>query len=1147
MTTTPPPRDGDNQPVVPPENPGTIKLTPEVTPVADISAVFGGDGGPTDPTASRQPTDATAATAGGAWTAEELSAPQQRYELRGQLGRGGMGVVHAAFDRALRREVAYKLMHGKRVDAEALARFVHEAQVTSQLEHPNIIPVHELGRTDAGEPYFTMKKVRGTTLKDRLRDARDALNRGGDPWAVFPLGERIDVLRKVLDAMGIAHELGVIHRDLKPENIMVGRHGEVLVMDWGLARLIGSDPDSGSVVIATDRDESGSHRTQSGTVAGTPAYMSPEQARGEIELMDQRSDLFAVGALLYEMLTLAPPYDGAANLVVVAKAAKADFEPVTVRAHKTMGRHAYRIPKDLAAIAEKAMSADPADRYEWAATMRLDLDAWAESRPTTARRANPLESAARWTRRNPTTAITGSLALVFVLVFAALIGRLQLADNQAELASARAESERRDRERSDALAQAAESARDAAEARAAREEADRIAAEAKAASEEADRIAAEAKAAEQEAVLRAQSIGRRDAAVERFVQLYAAKEAKGQSDDEFAAELGEDRLQLFLAALDRLIDEVAPLTGLELDAADYFYRGLIHDTMGDFAAAIADYSEAIRIDPELASVYNNRGNAEASLGNHDAAIADYSEAIRIDPGDATAYNNRASSQDSLGNYEAAIADYSQAIRVDPDFAIAYKNRGTARYSHGEYEAAIADYSEAIRVNPEYTLAYNQRGIAHESLGNYEAAIADYSEAIRTDPGYAMAHNNRGLAQESLGNHEAAIKDYTEAIRIDPGYVEAHVSRGSSQHSLGNYEAAIADYAEAIRIDPECAMAYYNRGLTQYSYGNYEAAIADYSEAIRLLPEDHPEYAAAHINRGNAHQSFGNHGAAIADYSKAIRIDPNHHGAYFNRGRSQQVLGNHDAAIADYSEAIRINPEPAVGYHSQRGHAHALLGNLDAAVADFSEVIRLDPQNAWAYNNRGLAQESLGKHDAAFADYAEAIRHNPDYALAYFNRGNAHTWHRNYDAAIADYSEAIRINPEFVDAYFNRGIAQASLGKYELAIEDYSGAIRVNPGFAFAYTNRGNCQEALGNYDAAITDFSEAIRINPTGWSGWANRGRVRVGREIDVPAGIADLQQGYRLCPSPSVREQIAAAIRQFGGEVPTADGVPQTAPADGE
>ena len=219
----------------------------------------------------------------------------------------------------------------------------------------------------------------------------------------------------------------------------------------------------------------------------------------------------------------------------------------------------------------------------------------------------------------------------------------------------------------------------------------------------------------------------------------------------------------------------------------------------DFTGAIAAYSKAIELNPNLAAAYNNRGVAKRHLGQYEAAIADYDAALRLDSTYAEAYNNRGVAKGYLGQYEAAIVDYDAVLRLDSAYAEAYNNRGVAKGHLGQYEAAIADYDVALRLNSAYAEAYHNRGVAKGYLGQYEAAIADYNMAIYLNPDDAEAYNNRGVAKGYLGQYEAAIADYNMAIYLNPDDVEAYHNRGDTEVRLHRIDEAQQDFEMALNL------------------------------------------------------------------------------------------------------------------------------------------------------------------------------------------------------------------------------------------------------------------------------------------------------------------------------------------------------------
>ena len=265
-------------------------------------------------------------------------------------------------------------------------------------------------------------------------------------------------------------------------------------------------------------------------------------------------------------------------------------------------------------------------------------------------------------------------------------------------------------------------------------------------------------------------------------------------------------------------------------------------------------------------------------------------AIRLKPDYARAYNNRGAAKHELGRHEDAMADYNEAIRLKPDYAEAYRNRSSAKGSLGRHEDAMADCTEAIRLKPDDARAYNNRGVAKRNLEQYEDAIADYNEAIRLKPDYARAYNNRGAAKHELGRHEDAMADYDESLRLKPDYAEAYRNRGAAKGSLGQHEDAIADCAEALRLKPDDAVAYNNRGVAKGLLGQYEDAITDCAEAVRLKPG----YAVAYNNRGAAKAALDLKDEARKDFEIALELAQKANDAKIV-AQAEQLLRDLDAA------------------------------------------------------------------------------------------------------------------------------------------------------------------------------------------------------------------------------------------------------------
>jgi WD40 repeat protein len=309
-----------------------------------------------------------------------------------------MGDVREVYDAILDRDVAMKTV---RVDnPEALSRFVLEARVTGKLQHPNIPPVHDLGVALDGQHYFTMSRVRGKSLMGLIQE--DALG---------SLMERLDVFRKICDAMAYAHAREVIHRDLKPANIMIGEFGVVLVMDWGLAKLVGEgesgDGDGGPALV----ELGDAHQTRFGTVMGTPAWMAPEQALGQTDAVGPWSDIYSLGAILYALLTGKPPFAGTPEEML--------SDSVTGKIVPPSERFPDRAsPRELDSVVLRAMAKDPANRFSSVEELRAEIDAFLERRPLASADYSWVQRAAKWVARHKAV-VTGA-TVVGVIALAVL-------------------------------------------------------------------------------------------------------------------------------------------------------------------------------------------------------------------------------------------------------------------------------------------------------------------------------------------------------------------------------------------------------------------------------------------------------------------------------------------------------------------------------------------------------------------------------------------------------------------------------------------------------------------------------------------------------------------------------------------------------
>jgi serine/threonine-protein kinase len=776
--------------------------------------------------------------------------PSGHLSLYGEIARGGMGAILKGRDLDLGRDLAVKvLLETHQGKTELVQRFVEEAQIAGQLQHPGITPVYELGAFADRRPYFTMKLVKGQTLAAMLAKRKQ------------PAEERskyVGIFAQVCQTLAYAHARGVIHRDLKPSNVMVGSFGEVQVMDWGLAKVLrqGGVADEekaqqhqATSIIRTQRSPGssapagvGSH-TQAGSVLGTPAYMAPEQARGDVELIDERADVFGLGGILCEVLTGQPPYAGKKG-EVQRKAQTASLDDACARldgcgadaeliglAKRCLAAEPWDRPRDAGqvaeavaayqnSVAERLRQAELAHAAEVARTEEAQATAAQERK---AREAAQARAVAERRARRLTLALAASvLALVVVGVAGGLRLQQQEAERTVEAARQRA-----------AVETALEKTRELRqqgrwpEARVILDQTRlRLG---KAGPEELRQRVEQAK---KDLAL----VDRLEAIRQRLLIAVEGKLDYRTAEQDYAAafrdaglgEVWEDTETVAARLRDSAVRE-------QLVAAFDHWAAVTNDPKREAwlleVARAADRGDPWRERFRDPKVWRDRGGLEALAKE---LLADEKQLTRQKPRllAALGFVLLLTQADAVPLLAAAQA------RHPDDFWLNFY-LGNALFGAKKRHEAVGFYRGAVAVRPSVAMVHNNLGTALQANQQLDEAIKEFRRAIDLDPKSALPHSNLGNALRGKNQLDEAIKEVRKAVDLDPKFALLHYNLGAILFDKNQLDEAIEAFRKAIDLDPKYASPHYGLGQTLLQLGRFAEARESTRRCLALLQRDNP--------------------------------------------------------------------------------------------------------------------------------------------------------------------------------------------------------------------------------------------------------------------------------------------------------------------
>jgi serine/threonine-protein kinase len=712
------------------------------------------------------------------WHRDSILPQIPGYEVEGLLGRGGMGVVYKARHLRLNRRVALKmLLAGAYAGPEVRARFAREAQAVAGLQHPNIVQVYDVAEHE-GRPYFTMELVEGGSLSQRL---------AGTPQ---PARQAAALAASLAEAVHAAHQGGIVHRDLKPANILLTPDGTPKIADFGLARHL----------------EGGAGLTQSGTPVGTPSYMAPEQARGMKQALGPAVDIYALGAILYELLTGRPPFR--------AETAAETTLQVIYHEPARPSRLNAKVPRDLETICLKCVHKSPQRRYATAAALADDLDRFQRGETIAARPASLPERVAKLVRRHPTPTamLAASLLLAITLAGAAVWFIVQQAHRRAAVeADLKEVRELQGRARWN-------------EARAALDRADARLGEA--GSDDLRRRLAQA---------------RRD--LDLVIQL----------DNIRMKRVTHGQLAFYRAQSDQAYQKVFQTAGL----------GSVHDQPQSVAAAInaSAVREALVAALDDWSVCATTHEQRAWLlevARHAVPDPDGWRQRILDP---SAPENPAALIELARTVPVESQPVSLLLALGERLTIADKNAipflkrvqreypadfwvnlilGNAllrKQTPEETKEARGYYRAVLASRPQAAVGYCAVGDALRQLNELEEAISYYHKALQLDPRYARANHDLGLAFQAQGRLDEAIHCYQKALQLDPDYAWAHFELGNVLRIKERPREAYDHYQQGLRLDPNNRFVQDGLRKVQVQAGRGQEALLPWRKLLDDNPSD----------------------------------------------------------------------------------------------------------------------------------------------------------------------------------------------------------------------------------------------------------------------------------------------------------------------
>jgi len=944
------------------------------------------------------------------------------YEILGKLGEGGMGIVYKARQQGLNRLVALKMIiGGSQARVDLRARFRVEAEAVARLRHPNILQIYDIGELD-GSPFVALELLEGGDLDDRL---------AGTPQ---PGGQAADLVATLARAVQAAHQARIVHRDLKPTNVLFTADGVPKIADFGLAKRLESD----------------SRQTETGQIMGSPSYMAPEQARGHSKEVGPAADVYALGAILYEMLTGRPPFKGETPMETIRQVTDDDPVPPS--------RLVPRVARDLETICLKCLHKEPQKRYGSARELADDLDRYRDGMPIRARRTPLWERELKWSGRHP--AVASSMALVIIAVIGMTGGYIVYQDRQnIRVIGAN--------DRGMQLLYQADQAKE-------RDQLDQAKSD----------LSAFLEVVKDEPKLKKISVRaeeKRQWVVDQLAILSSDEAARER--DRAAQERDRMDLKRFQKFLD-LRQEAqlyAAVTGVLLSADRLKkLRGSDHEALAIYAKDPRASDDAWALADSLPAALSEAAKTRLRDGCYDLLLvlaeeAQPAEGLRI---------------------------LDRAVRLRPETTAAYHlRRADCLGRAGDLAGRDREIRAAEQTKPETALDYFLNGRELAFRGRFADAIRPFDMAVQRDLDQTSAHLLLAICYLNARPKllSAARTSLNACIRSNPDLVGLYLLRASIFGEEGSqacgreasdaFEAAEADYRRALELKPDDDVRYgllANRGLLRLRSDRLDEAVADLDAAIRLEPDAYQ----AHTTMAQVHLRKGRLDDADAAFTRGIACRPQPivlAGLYRSRAllhadRKDVTPVQRAAALRDLEQAIGQEPDKFLqaSDHVCRARLFFQAHQCQEALAACDTALTLAPDDSEAHRVQVAALMELKQYDAVLASADAYLARGKPIAAILEIRGLAHQARSHYAGAIADFNRALAITPEAEPAQRSRllnrrGWAYHYADAAKLALPDFEESLRLVPNQSDAYGGRGLALIRLGQWRPAVTDAEAAVR------------------------------------------------------------------------